>query len=106
MRAAYIHVFGDIIQSIGVLIASIVITIWPSAKIIDPLLTFVFSVIVLCTTLRIMRDCLVVLMEGTPARVDVQMIKAKLQTIEGVEYVHDLHVWAISIGKNSLTCHI
>ncbi len=63
-KAAFIHVLGDFFQSVGVLIAALVIFFKPEYSIIDPLCTFLFSVLVLITTFYIIRDVLNVLMEG------------------------------------------
>jgi zinc transporter 2 len=65
LKAAFIHVVGDILQSIGVLIASIIIWIKPEYRIADPICTFVFSVIVVISTVNILRDAVHILMEGT-----------------------------------------
>ena len=81
IRAAFIHVIGDLIQSIGVVIAAIVIMIWPEYDIIDPICTFVFSVIVVCTTIPILCDCIRVFMEGTPAGVDPDKILEDLHKV-------------------------
>jgi cation diffusion facilitator family transporter len=64
VRAAFIHVLGDFFQSVGVLVAALVIYIEPEYSIVDPLCTFLFSVLVLITTFNIIRDVLNVLMEG------------------------------------------
>jgi cation diffusion facilitator family transporter len=64
VRAALIHVFGDFIQNVGVLIAAIVIYLKPKWQFIDPICTFIFSIIVLFTTINVMKDILNVLMEG------------------------------------------
>ena len=71
IKAAAIHVIGDVIQSIGVLIAAIVIYFLPEWSIIDPICTFVFSVIVFFTTITIAKDCISVLMEGVPTEVNM-----------------------------------
>ncbi len=63
-RAALIHVFGDFIQNVGVLIAAIVIYFKPEWQFIDPICTFIFSIIVLFTTINVMKDILNVIMEG------------------------------------------
>ena len=68
IRAAFIHIIGDLIQSIGVLIASLIIYFKPSLKIADPICTILFSVIVLSTTLPIMNDILNVLAESFPTK--------------------------------------
>ena len=93
IRAAMVHVIGDMFQSIGVIIAAIVIHFAPNAKIIDPICTFVFSFIVLLTTIPILIDCIKILMESTPQNVKVDKIQKALEEIEGVKEVHDLHIW-------------
>lgn len=114
VRAAFIHVLGDLLQSIGVIIAAIFIKINPEWKLIDPICTFVFSVIIMFTTFGIVRDCLKVLMEGVPIGINTKkmeedlrkvMIKTKLQ-VKGVTEVHDLHVWALNMGRASMSCHL
>lgn len=60
VRAAFIHVIGDVIQSVGVFVAAIVIYFWPQYAIVDPICTFIFSIIVLFTTFTIMKDALLV----------------------------------------------
>ncbi|NXL35145.1 ZNT2 protein, partial [Glaucidium brasilianum] len=64
VRAAFVHIVGDLLQSVGVLIASYIIFFKPEYKYVDPICTFLFSALVLGTTLTILRDVLLVLMEG------------------------------------------
>jgi len=71
MRAAIIHLVGDIIQSVGVVIASIIIYIRDDWAIADPICTFIFTFLVLFTTVPIFRDCIQVLMEASPNEIDV-----------------------------------
>ena len=75
LRAAAIHVIGDMIQSVGVLIAAIFIYFNPSWSIIDPVCTFIFSIIVFFTTIGVAKDCISVLMEGVPAEVDLEKLE-------------------------------
>lgn len=106
LRAAYLHAAGDLIQNIGVLIAAGLIWLNPSWSIADPLCTFLFSLLVLATTLSILMEAVNVLMEGTPKEVDLRHLREDLQRITFVTEIHDLHVWSLSIGKPSLACHI
>ncbi|KAG9493160.1 hypothetical protein GDO78_001200 [Eleutherodactylus coqui] len=106
VRAAFIHVVGDLLQSLGVLVASYVIYFKPEYKIIDPICTFLFSVLVLGTTLTILRDVLLVLMEGTPKGVDFNMVKDTLLSITGVKALHSLHIWALTVSQPVLSVHI
>jgi solute carrier family 30 (zinc transporter), member 2 len=74
MRAAVIHILGDMVQSLGVITAAVLICINEEWKIADPICTFIFSVLVLFTTIPIMRDCTKILMEGTPDEIDVEKL--------------------------------
>ncbi|EAA14876.4 AGAP008982-PA, partial [Anopheles gambiae str. PEST] len=106
VRAAIIHVIGDFIQSIGVLVAAIVIKFAPHLKAFDPICTFVFSLIVLITTVRIFRDSMRILVDAVPVDVSLERLSAELAYIEGVKTVHDLRVWSVSTGWNVMTVHL
>lgn len=106
VRAAFIHVLGDLLQSIGVLIAAYVIRFYPQYKIADPICTFIFSVLVLCTTVPILKDLAVVLMEGAPPGVDYALVVSNLTALPGVKMVHSLHVWALTLDKNACSVHL
>lgn len=106
VRAAFIHVIGDLIQSIGVLIAAYIIRYFPQYKIADPICTFLFSGLVLFTTIAIMRDALWVLMEGFPRNLDYSNIISQLKSIDGVKTAHSLHIWSLTTDKNALAVHL
>lgn len=106
VRAAFIHVLGDLIQSVGVLIAALVIYFFPEWSVVDPICTLFFSVIVLFTTIYIMRDALVVLLEGRPSNIDFSLVFQSLGEIPGVQKVHDLRIWALTMDKVALSVHL
>ncbi|UJR21741.1 hypothetical protein I4U23_024816 [Adineta vaga] len=106
VRAAIIHVIGDFVQSVGVLCAAILIKLKPQYKLADPICTFVFSVLVLITTFTIMRDIVVVLMEGVPSHVNYVRIVDDLLRVSGVRNAHSLHIWSLSTQKVALSVHI
>ena len=110
IRAAYIHILGDMIQSAGVLIAAFIIYFFqdthPGVRIVDPICTFCFAIVVLCTTFPVSRDCFYVLLESTPRDLDIESLYNDLSAIEGVISVHDIHLWNISIGRPSIALHI
>ncbi|XP_046759675.1 zinc transporter 2 [Gallus gallus] len=106
VRAAFVHVVGDLLQSVGVLIASYIIFFKPEYKYVDPICTFLFSVLVLGTTLTILRDVLLVLMEGTPRGMDFNAVRDTLLAVGGVEAVHSLHIWALTASQPLLSVHI
>eukprot|EP01136_Pigoraptor_vietnamica_P029760 Opistho-1_new@88215 len=106
VKAAFVHVLGDLVQSIGVLIAAIIIWVRPEWKIADPICTFVFSVLVLFTTIGILRESIHVLMEGVPKGIDYPRVKTSLESIPGVRRVHDMHIWSLTMGKPAIAVHI
>jgi zinc transporter 2 len=110
LRAAFIHILGDIIQSMGVLLAAIIIYFFQNTSenivLIDPICTFVFAIIVLYTSIPVSKDCINVLMEATPKEVDINSLTKELSEIHGVVNIHDIHVWCISVGKPSISLHI
>lgn len=106
VKAAFIHILGDFFQSIGVLIASIIIWYKPSWSIADPICTFLFSIIVFSSTIVITKDILIILMEGTPSHIDPIGVKNSLLEVRGIAHVHDLHIWTLTPGKVSATVHL
>ncbi|OVA19912.1 Cation efflux protein [Macleaya cordata] len=106
VQGAYLHVLGDSIQSIGVMIGGAIIWYKPEWKIIDLICTLVFSVIVLGTTIRMLRNIMEVLMESTPREIDATMLEKDLCEMDEVVAIHELHIWAITVGKILLACHV
>ncbi|QCE02483.1 solute carrier family 30 [Vigna unguiculata] len=106
VQGAYLHVLGDSIQSIGVMIGGAVIWYKPEWQIVDLICTLIFSVIVLVTTINMLRNILEVLMESTPREIDATKLERGLLDIEDVVAVHELHIWAITVGKVLLACHV
>ena len=106
MRAAVIHIIGDMVQSVGVIVAAILIQIDNSWKIADPICTFIFSILVMFTTIPIMRDCTKILMEGTPDEINVEKLYNDILSLKYVQEIHDFHCWSLGGGKYVLTCHV
>lgn len=106
VRAAFIHVLGDFIQSIGVFIAALVIYFKPDWSIVDPICTFLFSLLVILTTLAIIKDVMNVLMEGIPKGFEYSQVESTFMQIDGVVKVHNLRIWALSLDKTALSAHL
>lgn len=106
VRAALIHVIGDFLQSVGVFVAALIIFFRPDYRIADPLCTFLFSVLVLLSTVAILREALTVLMEGKPSSIDFRQVLTLLAQQPGVHMVHNLRIWALSMDKIALSAHI
>ncbi|GAV75114.1 Cation_efflux domain-containing protein [Cephalotus follicularis] len=103
---AYLHVLGDCIQSLGVMIGGAIIWYKPEWKIVDLICTLIFSAIVLVTTINMLRNILEVLMESTPREIDATRLEKGLCEMDDVVAVHELHIWAITVGKVLLACHV
>lgn len=105
LRAAWLHVLGDALGSVAAIVAGILIAAfgWTWA---DPLASSVIALLVIRSTWGLLRETVGVLMEGAPGHVDVDAIRDAIADVEGVAAVHDLHVWSITSGMVSLSCHV
>jgi cobalt-zinc-cadmium efflux system protein len=104
-RAALIHVMGDLLGSIAALVSGVVIQMsgWMQ---IDPLLSIFVSLLILKSTLSILKESYHFLMEGVPLHIDYVKVGQDLMAIDGVVTVHDLHVWEMSPGHPALIGHV
>jgi cobalt-zinc-cadmium efflux system protein len=105
VRSAFLHVIGDMLGSVGAIIAALCIYFfgWGMA---DPIASIVVAVLILISGWRVTKESVHVLMEGTPAHLQVDEVKAVLQSITEVRSVHDLHLWSITSGVPMLSCHL
>ena len=99
IKAAMIHIIGDIIQSVGVIIASILIYLFPSYYILDPIMTIFFSIIVVFTTFPIIKECVITVMEAKPVDFDESALKEIVSKIPGVKEIRCVHVFCLSTDK-------
>uniref|UniRef100_A0A8C8ASL8 Probable proton-coupled zinc antiporter SLC30A3 n=1 Tax=Otus sunia TaxID=257818 RepID=A0A8C8ASL8_9STRI len=106
VRAAFVHVVGDLLQSVGVLVAATIIYFKPQCKIADPISTLFFSVFVLGSTFTILRDVFRVLMEGAPRGLEFSAVKGALLGVRGVKGAHDLHLWALTPSHHAVSVHV
>lgn len=105
MRAALLHIVGDMVASAGVVIAGLVILLtgWLYA---DPLISLGIVALIAAGAWGIVRETVNLLMEGTPAEIDLGAVTAEITSTELVSGMHDLHVWALSSEEMALSCHI
>jgi cobalt-zinc-cadmium efflux system protein len=105
VRAALLHVLGDIGASVAVIAAAVVIVItgWYP---IDPILSLAIAVLIARGAWLILRDTLDILMEATPKGLHVEQMVRDMVRIPGVQDVHDLHVWSIAGGMSALSAHV
>lgn len=106
VKATYIHILGDIIQSVGVVIGSIIIKCQPTWIIVDPIITYIFAFIVGTTTIGVIKDCMKVLLERVPEEIDIEELRGDLLRVDGAKSLHQLHVWSLTDGKPVLMCHV
>lgn len=105
IRAALLHVMGDVLGSIAALAAGAVVylTGWTP---IDPLLSLLICMIILVSSVKLMGDALHVIMEGVPPDMDLNEVGRAMAGIDGVHSVHDLHIWMLSSGTVMLSAHV
>ena len=104
MKGAYFEVLSDMLTSIGVIAAGIIMltTGWYYA---DPIISAGIGVFILPRTWMLLRDAVGVLLEGTPHDVNLAALRESIRTVEGVADVHDLHVWSLTSGINAMSVH-
>lgn len=105
LRAAFLHVLGDLAASAAVVVTGITIVYfhWDLA---DPILSMVIALLIAYSAWQIVRDTLAILMEGIPAGVELQQLTQAMLEVPGVIDVHDLHVWSISDNLRLLSAHV
>lgn len=104
MKGAYYEVMSDLLTSIGVMVAAVVMltTGWYYA---DPLISAGIGLFILPRTWMLLRDAVGVLLEGTPSDVNLASLRESIASVDGVASVHDLHVWSLTSGVNAMSVH-
>jgi cobalt-zinc-cadmium efflux system protein len=105
IRGAWLHVFTDMLGSIGVMVAAALI--WKLGwHWVDPLVSVLIGLLVLYSSWKLLKEVVAVLMEGSPGHIDVDDVRNAILEINGVDAVHDLHVWTITSGIIALSVHV
>ena len=105
MRGAYLHVLGDLLSSVGVVIGGL--AMWATGAMwVDPVLSVLISLVIVASAWRLLRESVDVLLEATPAGIDHEEVENKIRALEGVIGVHDLHIWCLTSGLNAMSCHV
>ncbi|TXK84302.1 cation diffusion facilitator family transporter [Paenibacillus sp. N3.4] len=105
VKSALWHFFGDLLSSVGV-IASAIIIYFSGLLWFDPLISMVIGGIIFIGGSKIIRESYLILMESVPEQFNLDEIRAEIALVEGVEDVHEMHLWAISTNHYSLTAHV
>lgn len=105
IRGAWLHVISDALGSVGAIVAGALMWLygWYAA---DPLFSGLIGILIIWSSWRLIRESTNVLLEGTPAHINLAAVEESILLTEGVDNVHDLHVWTITSGREALSAHV
>jgi len=105
IRAAFWHIIGDTISSVGVIVGGIIIAItgWYIA---DPIIAVFIGCIILWGAIRLVRESVDILLEAVPRHIQVSKVIGTIKAVPGVKEVHDIHIWTITSGIHALSAHL
>ncbi|HEY9684133.1 MAG TPA: cation diffusion facilitator family transporter [Oculatellaceae cyanobacterium] len=104
-RAAYLEIFSDSLASVGVIISSLLI-IFFHLYFVDALISGLIALAILPRTWGLLKECMNILMEGTPGHIDLDNLRKSMLAVTGVVDVHDIHVWTITSGLDAMSAHV
>jgi cobalt-zinc-cadmium efflux system protein len=105
VEGAFLHVVADLLGSVAVVAGGILVLAF-EWNIADPIFGIVIGVLILASSLRLLWKVVHVLMEGTPSHLDLHHLCQRLEELEGVTGVHDIHAWTITTGYDALSAHV
>lgn len=105
IRSAFLHLVGDLASTIGVALSGILIHLY-GVLWVDPLITVAIAVLIVYWAYDLIRETSHILMEGSPREIDAEHVRRRLKDIKGVDTVHDLHVWTLTSGMNTMSAHV
>jgi len=105
VKGAYFEVLGDMLGSLGVIVAALLM-MWKGWRLADPIIGAGIGLFIVPRTWVLLKQVTNILMEATPAHIDVDEMQRRFLAITGVRAVHDLHVWTITSGVDALSCHL
>jgi cobalt-zinc-cadmium efflux system protein len=105
VRGAWLHMLTDALGSVGAILGGVLIWRfgWSWA---DPVVSVLIGLLVIYSSWALLKESVGVLLEGTPAHIDLQKVREAMLQVEGVEDVHDLHVWTITSGMDAMSGHV
>jgi cobalt-zinc-cadmium efflux system protein len=105
IRAATVHMLGDALSSVAIVIGAIAIR-YTGWLIIDPILSIFIALLIIWSAIDVTRESLNILLEGLPRGLELKSVVAAMREIEGVIDVHDLHIWSLGSSAHALSCHV
>lgn len=105
VRGAWLHIMGDALGSVGAITAGVLMSLygWYTA---DPLFSFIIALLIVWSSWNLIRESTNVLLEGTPAHINLAAVEDAILQTDGVRDVHDLHIWTITSGREALSAHV
>jgi cobalt-zinc-cadmium efflux system protein len=105
VKGAYLEVLSDLFASVGVLSAGLIMmfTRWYW---VDPAISVLIGMLIIPRSWKLLSECINILMEGTPSRIDLHAMEQSIKSVDGVTDVHDLHVWTITSGLDAMSAHV
>ena len=105
VRAAFLHVLGDTLATVGVIVGGVVIILTGFTE-VDVVVASLIGILILGGGFRVVRESLRVVLEQAPKEVRLQELTSEMMKVEGVKSVHDVHVWSLTSGMNMMSCHV
>lgn len=105
IRAAFVHLAADAVVALAVVFAGLVI-VWTGQHWVDPVMSLAVAVVILWGSIGLLKESAWMSLAGVPAGIDIDQVEAALAGLDGVDAVHDLHVWPLSTTETALTAHI
>jgi cobalt-zinc-cadmium efflux system protein len=105
IRAAWIHMLGDALSCVAIIVGAIVIHYTGLQK-IDPVLSILIGVMIIWSGWGIIQESLNVLLEGSPKGIEPEEVTGGMREVDGVIEVHDLHIWSLGSQSHALSCHV
>ncbi len=104
VRGAYLHVLGDLLASVGTVVAAILIR-YTGWLIADPIASFVTTALIMRGAWALVRESVDILLESAPKHIDLAAVRTQLEAIPGIESIHDLHVWSVTPRMVAMSAH-
>lgn len=105
IRGAFLHMAADTLVSLGVVVAGIIIS-FTGFVLIDPIISLVIAAVILVSTWHMLRESLLLSIDGVPEDIDVDKLKSEIEKLPHVKSIHHIHVWALSTTLNAMTAHV
>ena len=104
LKGAFLHVIGDAVSSVGTILAGLIM-LFQNWYLADPLISIMVGMLILYSSWKLIKDSVDILLEGAPAHIDLVSVRKALCSVEGVESIHDLHIWTLTSGVHAMSCH-